>query len=203
MKLLCVVTGICQTNTYIIEENGGAIVIDPGCDVQKIMATLQSENISPKYVLITHGHFDHVGGVAALQDMGAKVYAPSVDYKLLVDTDFTLGLDDEIVTPFSADVEVNDGDEFTLLGHEFKAMATPGHTLGGACYIMDGKAIFSGDTLFRLSIGRTDLPYADNTAMAQSLNKLFLLDGDYDVFPGHSRPTTIAFERKYNPYAKN
>lgn len=205
MKLLCVVTGLCQTNTYIFDEGGEAIIIDPGCDEQKIKLTLDKENITPKYVVITHGHFDHVGGVAALQAMGAKVYAPSVDYKLLEKTAFTLGIDaeDEAVKPFRADVEVKDGDTFTLLGHEFKALSTPGHTRGSTCYIVDGKMIFSGDTLFRLSIGRTDLPYAESCDMAPSLKKLFDLNGDYEVFAGHGRPTTLEFERKYNPYAKD
>lgn len=202
MKLLCVVTGLCQTNTYIIEENSEAIIIDPGCDVPKIKSVLSKENITPKFVVITHGHFDHVGGVAALQTMGAKVYVPCADYKLLVESDFYMGLDEELVEPFSADVEVNDGDTFTLLGHEFKAVSTPGHTPGCTCYIMDGKTMFSGDTLFRLCIGRTDLPYANSADMVRSLKKLFALNSDYDVFPGHDRPTTLEFERKYNPYAK-
>ncbi|MDE7464054.1 MAG: MBL fold metallo-hydrolase [Clostridiales bacterium] len=202
MKFLCVVTGICRTNTYIIEENNEAIIIDPTGDFKEIKSTLSSISARPKYVLVTHGHFDHVGGVSALQDMGAKAYVPSADYKLLVETNFSLGLDEEDVAPFCADVEVNDGDMFTLLGHEFKALSTPGHTLGGTCYIMDDKTIFSGDTLFRLSIGRTDLPYADNDCMLNSLKRLFALNGDYDVFPGHGKQTALEFERKYNPYAK-
>ena len=204
MKLLCVITGNCGTNTYILVENGGAIIIDPGCDEDKIKSVLHKENVEPKYIIVTHCHFDHVGAVAALQRMGAKVYAPSADYALLKDSDFyiRLGFGDEAVAPFNADIEVNDGDVFKLLGHEFKAVSTPGHTPGGTCYIMDGKTIFSGDTLFRLCVGRTDLPYSDGETMAHSLKKLFALDGDYDIYPGHDRQTTLEFERKYNPYAK-
>ncbi|MCH5162617.1 MAG: MBL fold metallo-hydrolase [Clostridiales bacterium] len=204
MKFTCIKTGINRTNTYIIENNGEAIVVDPGCDVGKIDIALKEINAVPKYVIITHTHFDHVGGVSALQKMGAKVYVSSVDYKLLKDADFyiRLGFGDEPVESFDADVEVNDGDVFTLLGHEFKVLATPGHTPGGVCYIMDGTSIFSGDTLFRLCIGRTDFPQSSHSEMMSSIKKLFALDGNYDVYPGHDKATTLDFERKYNPYAK-
>ncbi len=204
MKLSCVVTGSCQTNTYIIEENGGAVVIDPGCDVQRIRDELRRLKLVPKYAVITHCHFDHIGGANAMQADGAKIYVPKTDYDILKKSDFyiRLGFGDEAVEPFEADVEIEDRDVFNLLGHEFKAIATPGHTPGGMCYVVDGKFIFSGDTLFRLCIGRTDLPLCDDEKMTQSLKRLFLLKGDYEVYPGHDRPTTLDFERKYNAYAK-
>lgn len=203
MELHILTLGDCATNTYVIIENSSAIIIDPATDNGIIEDFLSKHNATAECVLVTHAHFDHIGGVSALERAGAKVYVSKTDYELLKRHDFNidLGFYAKKVTGFIADVLLSDGDEFTACNHKFKVVETPGHTPGGVCYVMDGKYIFSGDTLFRLSVGRTDFPFCSNTQLKQSLKKLFSLDGDYTVYPGHGDFTTLDFERKYNPYA--
>lgn len=203
MELLRIVTGRLFTDTYLIIENNSAVVVDPGADFERIIDLLNKKNARAEYVLITHGHFDHVGEVHKFNELGAKVYISKIDYDILKDNDFDvdLGLGQIAVEPFTADVLLHGGETLDLLGHKFDVIATPGHSEGGLCYMLDGKTIFSGDTLFRLTVGRADLKYSDMAALLRSLDKLLALDGDYDVLPGHGNPTTLDFERKNNPYA--
>lgn len=202
MDIECIETGSCYTDTYLIVEGNEAIVVDPDGDCELINLRLTKLDATAKYVLITHGHFDHIGAVARLAAFGAKVYISKIDYDLIIKSDFyiDLGYFGEQVEPFVADVLVGDGDKFRLCNHNFTVMATPGHTPGGVCYIMDDNIIFSGDTLFRLSIGRTDFPFCSHSDLIKSIKKLFALDGDHTVFPGHGKSTTLDFERKNNPY---
>ncbi len=198
----CVVTGDYQTNTYILCDGGKAIVIDPGDDKGKIIKRLNELNADPVCVLITHGHFDHIRSVAALQKLGARVYMSEIEYGYLKAADFFSDNDRECVEPFVPDVLLHDGDEFIVLDHAFKTLLTPGHTPGGVCFFMDGKTVFTGDTLFKLSVGRWDFPLGDGARLVESLRKLFALDGDYTVYPGHGEATTLDYERRYNPYAR-
>ena len=101
------------------------------------------------------------------------------------------------VEPFTVDNKLSDGDEFHLFGHEFVVMSTPGHTVGSVCYIVDDETILSGDTLFKLGIGRSDFAYGDGKTLSASLAKLFGLHKNYKVLPGHGAPTTLDCERKY------
>ena len=195
------VSGLYMTNCYIIGDGSDAIVIDPGTDFSPISKILDDSGLSPKFVLITHAHFDHIGSVARLKALGAKVYISEVDYKYLCDENFYSDTVEE-TEKFDADVTLNGGDEFMLLGHSFKAISTPGHTPGGLCYLMDNKSIFTGDTLFKLTVGRWDFKYGNGADLVKSLKKLFALPGDYDIYPGHGESTTLDFERKHNPYAK-
>ncbi|MCH5350386.1 MAG: MBL fold metallo-hydrolase [Clostridiales bacterium] len=195
-----VVSGELMTNCYIIGEGGSAIIVDPGTDFSPIKKYLERNSLIPKFVLVTHAHFDHIGSVAKLKRLGAKVYMSKIDYSFLQGAGF-YDTTDEQVEPFEADVLLNDGDEFTLLNHGFRVLSTPGHTPGGACYVMDGRSIFSGDTLFKLTVGRWDFKYGNGADLVKSLKKLFALSGDYEVYPGHGDKTTLDFERKYNPYA--
>lgn len=204
MIIDCVETGSLCTNTYLIAEGSQAIVIDPGADYDIITARLKNLNASPKFVLITHAHFDHIGAVAEFAAEGASVYISKLDYDLLKQADFyvDLGFFGESVNPFSADCFVSDGQEYNLCNHNFSVISTPGHTPGGVCYILDGKYTFSGDTLFRLSVGRTDFPLCSHFDLIKSVKKLFALPGDYTVFPGHGEKTTLDFERKNNRYVR-
>lgn len=194
-----VVSGELMTNCYIIGEGTEAIIVDPGTDFSPIKKYLERNSLKPKYVLVTHAHFDHIGSVAQLKKLGATVYMSEIDYTFLRGADF-FDTTDEQVEPFNADVLLNDGDEFTLLNHDFRVIHTPGHTPGGVCYVMDNKRIFSGDTLFKLTVGRWDFKYGNGADLVKSLKKLFALPGDYEVYPGHGEETTLDFERKYNPY---
>lgn len=188
------------TNMYLISDNGAGIVIDPADGIEKVIDRAASNGITIKHALVTHSHFDHIGGVAALCRMGATLYMSRTDYEL-VKFDGGRSLFGAPKEAFTPDVYINDGDTLSLIGHEFKIISTPGHTPGGVCFCMDGEHLFSGDTLFMMSIGRTDFEYGSYEQLSESIvNKLFVLDGNIKVYPGHGDPTTIDHERKYNRY---
>ena len=183
------------SNTYVLEKEKRCIVIDPG--QPRVAAWLAERGFAPAYVLLTHGHFDHIGGVAALQEAGAKVGC------LAAEKDVALGSANLAawsggVPSFSVDFTFEEG-EMALLGETVRVIAAPGHTQGGCCYLIDGR-LFTGDTLFCESAGRTDLPTGDGAKLRESLRKLFAMEGDYPVYPGHEEETTLAHERKYNPF---
>ncbi len=202
------VGGPCFTNTVIItrKNSDSAVIVDPEIGIDGVKEILKRFDcdIAKSNILITHGHFDHTGDVSDLSKLGAKVYISETDYRLLESCNFDFKLNgflDTAVKPFKADVLVNDGDTVNVSGIEFKVMLTAGHTAGSVCYISDlYRFILSGDTLFRLGVGRTDLPHGDATAMSNSIKRLFSLIGDYTVYPGHGQITTLEFERKYNYY---
>lgn len=198
MEIFTLELGPCATNTYLIADNGVAIVVDPSCDAEYISSFAESKGANIKLVLVTHAHFDHIGAVGELQRLGAEVYISSTDYELIDfdNNDMLFGTN----TFFGADRFVKDGDEFMFADRSFKVVATPGHTPGGVCYIMDGRYIFSGDTLFRCGIGRTDFPFGSYAELISSVNKLFALDGEFEVLPGHGEKSTLDYERKNNPY---
>lgn len=198
MEEITLITSVCRTNTYILIDNGGAIVIDPGDSAETILKILNDRNVKLECVLITHGHYDHIGATAELQQNGAIVYMSETDHAL-VDFD-KQGLFGAPNARFDVDVHVSDGYKFEIIGHAFKVISTPGHTPGGVCFVMDDRIIFSGDTLFRSSVGRTDFPFADHTKLMTSVKKLFALPHDYVVYAGHGPMTTLDFERKFNPY---
>lgn len=154
-----------------------------------------------KYILLTHGHYDHTGGVKEVQSRyGAKVVISAEDEKMLRSAAQSLALISR--APFektNADLTVGDGDIITLGETKIKVISTPGHTVGGVCFLAEN-ALFTGDTLFSMSCGRTDFPGGSGREMIYSLRKLRALDGDYNVYPGHEDVTTLEFERKNNHY---
>lgn len=195
-----------ETNCYILidEATGSAAVIDPGFMTQALKNAIQSPEIkSVDYILLTHGHFDHIMGVYELKEMtGAKVVIHSNDKMCLESERASLASQ---VFPgkqqaLSCDVEVEEGSTINVGSLEVKVMHTPGHTPGCCCYIV-GDAIFSGDTFFAGSIGHCDLPGGDYRTLLASLQSIKkTLQGDYRVLPGHGEETTLECERKYNPY---
>jgi len=198
-------TGPLGVNTYIVRRSGGSecVVIDPA-DGERVLGFLANEGLSCKAVLLTHCHFDHILGVQAMQAAGAGVYIGAPDAP---------GLNDRAVNmcpmylsgecgPFEGWTELKDRATVEEAGLRFEVIFTPGHTAGGVCYLLrEADAIFAGDTLFRRGIGRYDLPGGDAVTLYESIrDRLFALEGDHNVFPGHGGATTLEEERRGNLY---
>lgn len=197
-------TSSVVTNTYILDLGSGfGAIVDPGGDCGRITAFLSSRGLSAEAVLLTHAHFDHAGAAACLQRKGAKIYVHTADVGLLQSDGNLAAVFGEPFETFQPDVTVSGGDTLTLGDTVFTVLHTPGHTAGSVCYVAEKEhVIFSGDTLFYLSAGRTDFPTGSGRQMLHSLRDvLFRLDGDYTVYPGHDRATTLHFEKEHNPYA--
>ena len=199
MKTITFHTTALETNTYLALNGERAFVVDPGAVADKILAAAEAEGAKIEWVLLTHAHFDHIGGVAELQRAGAQVVLHRDDLGIVSsfkNLAFYAGVK---VEKFIPDVTVSGGETLDVAGVKVKVIHTPGHTAGGVCYVADD-IIFTGDTLFELSYGRTDFPTGSFKELKNSvLNKLFVLPGDYRLLPGHGAPTTLAFEREHNP----
>lgn len=188
-------------NCYLIKTDSAAIVIDPFEADDRIIEFLKENSGLEKYILLTHCHFDHILGADELRDLfGAQIVIGEPDGIGLNDTSVSLSCWAGFVQkPFSADILVRDGDVLKLGGTDFYVMHTPGHTAGSVCYMAED-VIFTGDTLFEGSVGRTDFPTGDPAALNASLEKLKSLGKDYTLYPGHGVPTTLYREIKTNPY---
>lgn len=198
MELYHLVLGPISTNTYIIKGTDGAIVIDPAGEYDKIKETIKKIGVNVKYVLLTHAHFDHCGAAAALQRDGASVYMGKKDAELFA-VGGHLATPDMNLEMFKPDFVLYGGEKLNLSGIEFEVISTPGHTAGGMTYVTS-EGIFCGDTLFRQSIGRTDLPSGNYAEIIKSVKKLLSLPNECTVYPGHGQFTTLAYERENNPY---
>ncbi|MEG0832475.1 MAG: MBL fold metallo-hydrolase [Oscillospiraceae bacterium] len=188
MNIETIPVGFLQTNCYIVDDGKYAAVIDPGDDAKKLLDYIEKKGLICERILLTHGHYDHIGAVFALkQKTGAKVL---------------INEKDKISLRFEPDETVSDGDVIKAGQLEFACMETPGHSEGSVCYIC-GDCLFSGDTLFLESVGRTDLPGGDFETLRHSLEKINALpEEDMRVFPGHAAPTTLAHERRCNMFMR-
>ena len=208
MKIEKIVTKTYQTNVYIVydEASGSGAVIDPGGESAQILSFLRESDIKVGYILLTHGHFDHIMAVKDVAlSIGAPVAAHAHEREMLGDSGLNFSREvfgsDYVLSP---NVLLKDGDILNVGGVSIKVVATPGHTKGGVCfYLEEDGVLFSGDTLFYESIGRTDFPGGNFGTLESSVqNKLYTLPAETMVYPGHSRLTTIEHERKNNPYIK-
>ncbi len=196
INYLTVVTGnIYQENCYIIFDDKDSIIIDPGDDFDLIDNAIAQNKLVPSAVLLTHGHFDHVGAVKSLKEKyNIKVYMNSEDLELL---SFMRTKD------FDIDVDIKNLEEIFVGNIKIKCIKTPGHSKGSVCYIIDD-FLFSGDTLFAGSIGRCDLPGGSPVALLNTLSTIVVkLDDKFIVLPGHGEKSTIAEEKSRNLYLKN
>ena len=201
-----IVLGPVQTNVYFIinDDTKECVIADPADSPQVIEGVLERESLIPKGMILTHGHYDHIAAVERLKnELKLPLYASEAEKRLLGDAELNHSLMSygRGITA-EADVWLKDGEEFDLAGIHFRCMYTPGHTEGSCCYLIDSmKAMISGDTLFEGSIGRTDLPTGSAPAMKQTLReRIRPLDDDITVYPGHGGVTTIADEKKWNPF---
>lgn len=203
MKVISEKFGSMDNNCSLIidEKTNQSALVDCNEFSQKMIDMIGDTDL--KYILLTHGHFDHIIGVKSVKEKyGAQVVISKEDEPMLNSSKLSLAaFCNAPQNNVDADIIVKDGDEITLGETKIKVMATPGHTSGSVCYIAE-HCIFSGDTLFYCSCGRTDFPSGSHEQMMTSLQKLKALDGDYKVYTGHNNLTTLDFERKNNPYMK-
>lgn len=196
-------------NCYLLvdEKTGESAIVDPAYYNDKIAELFGEAGMGKlKYILLTHGHFDHIFGVHGLKEAtGAQVVIHKDDADFLLDPKKSLAENNfpEPQLSVEADVKLDGGDELFLGEEIIKVVSTPGHTMGSVCYIAESdRVLISGDTLFCMTAGRTDLYGGNEEMMIESLKKLIALEGDYRVLPGHNRETTLERERTRNWYIR-
>ena len=194
-----------QTNCYIVSnrDTKECVVIDPASSAEHIRDTINRNGYTLKAILLTHGHFDHIGGAKRLKSFfDVPILAAEAEKPVLLNT--AVNLSDEFGGDCSleADMYLQDGEEIAPAGFQIKTILTPGHTCGGMCYyVPEESVLFCGDTLFLESVGRTDFPTGNMSELVRSVEtKLFVLPEDTVVYPGHGSYTSIGFEKQNNPY---
>lgn len=195
-------SGPLRVNTYFLvnEQTREAVVIDGGENYKLIKRNEEENRFKIKHLLLTHAHFDHAGNAALLQADGAKVYISALDAEKLIGGGTLAENFGRKFKPLKADILLFGGEKLSLSGIDIEVIATAGHTDGSLTF-KTGDMLFTGDTLFLESVGRTDFPTGDRAALIKSVKKLFALDGDYRVFPGHEDFTTLSHEREFNTFS--
>ncbi|MGL4772444.1 MAG: MBL fold metallo-hydrolase [Clostridium sp.] len=197
MIIKTIPAGIYDANCYIIidESTKEAVVLDPGGDETRLEGVINSLGVKVKYILLTHGHIDHVGAVEYLSKVyGAPYYINEMEEEYMKKDNYVFG------SFAKANGNLKDGDVLNFGSHTIKVIQTPGHTKGGVCFLI-GDKVFTGDTLFQGSIGRTDFPGGDFDEIITSIKTKLLPLGDaVEVYPGHGPKSTIEFEKRRNPF---
>ena len=206
MRIERFIVGMVGTNCYVVsnEETLECFLIDPGAYSDKMITYIRENALKPRAILLTHGHFDHIMGIDKVIDRYGEmpVYVEESDLELL----HTPSMNESTVYTngysYPGGDVIHDGDVLHLIGEDFRVIHTPGHTQGGVCYYVEKEGVlFSGDTLFCCSVGRSDFATSSTSALIRSIKeKLFLLPDETKVFPGHMGATTIGNEKVNNPY---
>lgn len=199
------VLGMVQTNCYLLvdKESKDAVLIDPADECPALVEMVREADARVRGILLTHGHFDHITAAReAAESFRTEIYACEAEKELLADEHMNCSYMSSKRVTLEADVWLKDGEERTFGTLLVKAISTPGHTKGGMCYYFaDCDVLISGDTLFFETVGRTDLPTGNSSAIIESVNKkLVVLPEDTLVLPGHGSRTTIGYEKRNNPY---
>ena len=197
--------GMVATNCYLIinKENKEALLVDPADNALRISNVIEENGCTLKAILLTHGHFDHIMGIDTLRrEWSVPVYASALEQKVLTDANVNLSVAYGAGYVFADAKFLEDGASLALAGYQIRMISTPGHTAGGCCYyIEEEEVLFSGDTLFAGSVGRTDFPTGSMSTLVRSVKeRLLSLPEDTQVYPGHMEATTIGFEKENNPF---
>lgn len=194
MKIYVIRSRMLSENTYLAVKEGKALVVDPGVSAEVVLEECRKLSVTPVAVLLTHGHIDHIYGAPELQKAGLKVYAHKDEFEVIAGrANLALALGRSF-PPFSPDVALEEG-ELSVPPFLLQVIHTPGHTQGGVCYLVEG-ALFSGDTLFAGSYGRTDFPTGDEQDLLCSIaNELFELPPETEVYCGHGECENSVFEQ--------
>lgn len=204
MEIAALAVSMFETNCYLVYDKNSCegAVLDPGDEADRIMAEIDRAGFTPKMILLTHGHGDHIGGVGEIRDKyKIPIYAGQGEDKVIEssNTHFPAMFGVEVSCP-PPDHLLAEGDEISIGSETMSVIATPGHSPGGICFYNEG-ILFCGDTLFFNSIGRTDLPGGNHKLLIDVIKKkLLVLPDDTICYPGHGPATTIAQERQYNPF---
>jgi len=205
MKIERFVLGAMKTNCYLVEneETKELVIVDPGICSDYLISHVRSNELIPKAILLTHGHFDHVMGIDGwIKEFDVTVYLHEDEKEILADPQLNLSQMFGTSYCYNNVRCLKDGERFEIAGFVFKVLHTPGHTAGGCCYYEEKeKVLLSGDTLFYHSVGRSDFPTGNTLTLVKSIReKLFCLPEDVRVYPGHDRETCIADEKMHNPF---
>jgi len=201
MEIETLVVGALQSNCYIIwdEKNLDAMVVDPGDEPERITGVIDTKKLKVRFIVCTHGHFDHLGGVAALKGRtGAQIVLHRDDIEIYRNSrKHAASWGYEITQPPEPDMFVREGDELPLGGQKFIVLSTPGHSPGGIC-LYDAGVLVTGDTVFAGSVGRTDLYGGDMEDLKKSFARIISLPPETRILPGHGSPSTVGEERSMN-----
>jgi glyoxylase-like metal-dependent hydrolase (beta-lactamase superfamily II) len=203
MEIRTLPLGEIGVNCYLISSNNGAVVIDPGYKSEEVLNFLKENQNKERLILLTHNHFDHIGFALELSRLtDTKIAIGKLDNDGLSNPQINLAtLFGSEIEPFSADMLLDDNDKISVGNIKFTVLHTPGHTVGGVCYLLSNN-IFAGDTLFCESIGRTDFPGGNFETIKKSILNLYEFEDDMIVYPGHGPSTSIGYEKLCNPYVR-